>query len=69
MEEKESKSTAVTIYMSFDNVKVVFKNEYEPEKKESQKSNFIVYDLETFHTIRAVPYCVSLYQLSKIAFE
>ena len=36
-------------------------------KKESQVTNFILYDLEAFHTNRAVAYCVSLYQLSIIA--
>ena len=36
-------------------------------KKESQLTNFVVYDLETFHKNRATPCCISLYLLSKIA--
>ena len=34
---------------------------------QSQLTNFIVYDIETFSTNRAIPYCVSLYRLSKIS--
>ena len=50
----------------FDNVNSFFEVEYKPKKIESS-TNFIVYDMETFNKDRAVPYCVSLYRLSKIA--
>ena len=37
-------------------LKVFFKCEYKPKKAQSQLTNMIVFDLETFNTDKAVPY-------------
>ena len=44
-----------------------FKYEHKPKKVQSPLTNEIVYDLETFNKIRAVPYCSFIYELSKIS--
>ena len=54
-------------YITDENVKSHFINEYKPKKIESHLTNFIVYDLETHNTERARPYCISFYRLSKLA--
>ena len=57
----------------FDNVvsdkhiKSFIKYEYNPKKVKSPLTNIVVYDLETFNKIRAVPYCSCIYKLSKIS--
>ena len=43
------------------------KYEYNPKKVKSPLTNIVVYDLETFDKIRAVPYCSCIYKLSKIS--
>ena len=48
-------------------VKSFIKNEYNPTKVKSPLTNIVVYDLETFNKIRAVPYCSCIYKLSKIS--
>ena len=53
--------------MSLDNSNSFLKYDYKPEKIESQVKNFVVYELEIFYIVRALPYCVSLYRLGKIA--
>ena len=42
------------------------KYEYNPKIVKSPLTNIVVYDLETFNKIRAVPYCSCIYRLSKI---
>ena len=37
-----------------------------PKKIKSQLTKIVVYDLETFNKIRAVPYCSCIYKQSKI---
>ena len=69
--DKSYRRIKIKIYIGnncvwFDNVNSFFEVEYKPKKKESL-TNFNVYDMETFNKDRAVPYCVSLYRLSKIA--
>ena len=54
-------------YITEENVNSHFKYEFTPKKIESHLTNFIVYDLETYSTDRARPYCISFYRLSKIA--
>ena len=49
----------------------MFKNfikyKYKPKKVQSQLTNMIVFDLETFNTDRAVPYANCIYRLGKIS--
>ena len=54
-------------YITEENVNSHFKYEYIPKKINSHLTNFIVYDIETFGSDRARPYCISFYRLSKIA--
>ena len=54
-------------YITEENVNSHFKYEFIPKKIESHLTNFIVYDIETYSTDRARPYCISFYRLSKIA--
>ena len=48
-------------------VKSFIKYEYNPKKVKSPLTNKVVYDLETFNKIRAVPYSSCIYKLSKIS--
>ena len=57
----------VDIFITEKNVKSYFEYIYKPKKIESHLTNIIVNDLETHNTNRARPYCLSFYQLSKIA--
>ena len=49
------------------NVKSFIKYEYKPKKFKSPLTNIVVFDLETFNKIRAVPYCSCIYKPSKIS--
>ena len=51
--------------LSDKHVKSFIKYEYKPKKVQSQLTNMIVFDLETFNTDRAVPYASCIYRLSK----
>ena len=51
--------------ISDKHVKSFIKYEYNPKKVKSPLTNIVVYDLETFNKIRAVPYCSFIYKLSK----
>ena len=53
--------------ISDKHVKGFIKYEYNPKKVKSPLTNIVVYDLETFNKIRAVPYCSCIYKLSKIS--
>ena len=53
--------------ISDKHVKSFIKYEYSPKNVESPLTNIVVYDLETFNKIRAVPYCSCIYKLSKIS--
>ena len=53
--------------ISDKHVKSFFKYEYNPKKVKSPLTNIVVFDLETFNKIRAVPYCSFIYKLSKIS--
>ena len=48
-------------------VKSFVKYEYGPKKVKSSLTNLVVYDLETFNKITAVPYCSCIYKLSRIS--
>ena len=60
-------------YKVVDNVisdkhdKSFIKYEYNPKKFKSPITNVVVYDLETFNEIRAVPFCSCIYKLSKFS--
>ena len=41
--------------ISHKNVKSFIKNEYKPNKVQSQLTNMLVYDIETFDTVKSVP--------------
>ena len=41
--------------------------EYKPNKVQSHLTNMIVYDMNTFNTIKCVPYSNCMYGLSKIS--
>ena len=53
--------------VSDKHVKCFIKYEYNPKKVKSPLTNIVVYDLETFNKIRAVPYCSCIYKLSKLS--
>ena len=60
----------VITFKSVDNVNSFNEYEYKPEKFSinfSQITNSVVKSLINFNTVRAVAYCVSLYQLRKKA--
>ena len=50
--------------VSDKHVKSFIKYEYSPKKVKSPLTNVVVYDLETFNKIRAVPYCSCINKLS-----
>ena len=49
------------------NVKSFIKFEYKPKKDQSQLTNMIVYDLQSFCTDKVVPYAICIYRLDKIS--
>ena len=51
--------------ISDKHVKRYIKYEYKPKKVQSQLTNMIVYDIETFKTIKRVPFANCIYILSK----
>ena len=53
--------------ISDKHVKSFIKYEYKPKKVQSQLTNVVVYDIETFNTIKCVPYANCIYRLSKIS--
>ena len=53
--------------ISDKHVKSYNKYEYKPKKVHSQLTNMVVYDIETFNTIKCVPYAKCIYRLSKIS--
>ena len=53
--------------ISYKHVKSFIKYEYKPKNVQSQLTNMIVYDIETFNTIRCVPYAKCIYRLSEIS--
>ena len=53
--------------VSDKHVKGFIKYEYNPKKVKSPLTNIVVYHLETFNKIRAVPYCSCIYKLSKLS--
>ena len=53
--------------ISDKHVKSYIKYEYKPKKVQSQLTNLIVYDIETFNTTKCVPYTNCIYRLSKIS--
>ena len=53
--------------ISDKHVKGFIKYEYNPKKVKSPLTNIVVYDLETFNKIRAIPYCSCIYKLSKLS--
>ena len=55
--------------ISDKHVKSYIKYEYKPKKVQSQLTNMLVYDIETFSTIKYVPYANCIYRLSKISGE
>ena len=66
---KELKNNFKVVYnvISDKHVKCYIKYEYKPKKVQSQLTNMIVYDIETFSTIKCVPYANCIYRLSKIS--
>ena len=53
--------------ISDKHVKSFIKYEYNFKKVKSPLTNIVVYDLETFNKIRAVPFCSCIYKLSEIS--
>ena len=53
--------------ISDKHVKSYIKYEYKPKKFQSQLTKMIVYDIETFSTIKCVPYANCICRLSKIS--
>ena len=63
--EVEPNFKLVDNVISDKHVKSFIKYEYNPKKVKSPLTNIVIYDLETFNKIRAVPYCSCIYKLSK----
>ena len=53
--------------ISDKHVKSFIKYEYKPKKVQSQLTNMVVYDIETFNTDKCIPYANFIYRLSKIS--
>ena len=66
---KESKDNIKVIdnVISDKHVRSYIKYEYKPKKVQSQLTNMIVCDVETFNTIKCVPYANCIYRLNKIS--
>ena len=66
---KELKDTfeLVEKVISDKHVESFIKNEYKPKKVQSQLTNMVDYDIETFKTIKSVPHSNWIYRLSKIS--
>ena len=64
-DELEPNFKVVDNVISDKHVKSFFIYEYKPKKVQSQLSNMVVYDIETFNTDRAVPYANCIYRLRK----
>ena len=69
IEELKNNFKVVDSVLSDKHVKSFIKYEYKPENVQSQLTNMIVYDLETFNTDKAVPYANCIYRLSKISVK
>ena len=54
-------------FITENNFTSYFKYEFIPKKIESHLTNIFVYDIETYNTDRARPYCISCYRISKLA--
>ena len=57
----------VDYFISDKHVKRFNKYEYKPKKVQSPLTNIVVYNLETFNKIRAVPHCKCINKLSKFS--
>ena len=66
-DELEPNFKVVDIVLSDKHVKSFIKYEYKSKKVQSQSTNMVVYDIETFNTDRAVPYANCMYRLSKLS--
>ena len=51
--------------ISDKHVKSFTKNEYKPKKVQSQLTNMVIYDIETFNSIKCIAYAKYIYRLSK----
>ena len=67
IKELKDNSKVVDNVISDKHVRSYIKYEYKPKKVQSQITNMIVYDIETFNTIKCVPYATCIYRLSKIS--
>ena len=67
IKELKDNFKVVDNFISDKHVKSYINNEYKPKKVQSQLTNMIVYDIETFSTIKCVPYANCIYRLSKIS--
>ena len=67
IKELKQNSKVVDNILSDQHVKIHIKYEYKPEKVQTPLNNIIVYDLETFNKIRAVPHCSWIYKLSQFS--
>ena len=67
IEELKINIKVVDNVLSHKQVKGFIKYEYNPKKIQSQLTNIIVYDIETFRSDRAVPYSICMKKLSKIS--
>ena len=65
--ELEKKFVIVDIYITEENVKSHFEYVYKPKKIESHLTKFIVYDLETHNTDKAITYVFCFYRSSILA--
>ena len=67
IKELKDNFRVVDIVFSDKHVKSYIKYEYKPKKVQSQITNMIFYDIETFSTIKCVPYANCFYRISKIS--
>ena len=67
IKELKDNFKVVDIVKSDKHIKSYINYEYKPKKVQSQLTNMIVYHIETFSTIKCVPYANCIYRLSKIS--
>ena len=67
IKELKDNFKVIDIVISDKHVKSFIKYEYKPKKVQSQLTNMVVFDIETFNTERAVPYAICIYRLSKLS--
>ena len=67
MKELKENFRVVDNVISDKHVKSYIKYKKKPKKVQSQLTNMVVHDIETFNTIKYAPYATCMYRLSKLS--